>query len=54
MKIVFTSSRETYSKENTKNYTPNSYVLVFLISVIWFIYFLLQFGTEGVHYKIQG
>jgi len=29
MKIVFTSSYKTFSKENTKNYTPNSYVLVF-------------------------
>ena len=36
MKIVFTSSYETFSKENTKNYIPNSYVLVFLISVIFF------------------
>jgi len=38
MKIVFTSSYETFSKENTKNYIPNSYVLVFLISVIFFPY----------------
>jgi len=37
MKIVFTSSYKIYSKENTKNYTPNSYVLVFLISVIFFL-----------------
>jgi hypothetical protein len=35
MKIVFTSYHETYSKENTKNYIPNSYVLVFLINVPW-------------------
>jgi len=34
MKIVFTSSHEIYFKENTKNYNPNSYVLVLLISVI--------------------
>jgi len=38
MKIVFTSSYKTFFKENTKNYTPNSYVLVFLISVIFFAY----------------
>ena len=44
MKIVFTSFHETYSNENKKNYTPNSYVSVFLISVIWF--FCLQFRTE--------
>jgi len=37
MKIVFASSDKTFSKENTKNYTPNSYVLV-----------CLHFGTEGV------
>jgi len=36
MKIVFTSSYKTFFKENTKNYTPNSYVIVFLISVIFF------------------
>jgi len=30
MAIVFTSSPETYSKENTKSYTPNYYVLVYL------------------------
>jgi len=40
MKIIFTSSHETYSKENTKNYTTNSYVLVFLITAI-FVFFLL-------------
>jgi len=33
MKIVFTSSYKSYSKENTKNYTSNSNILVFLISV---------------------
>ena len=49
MKIVFTSSYKTYSKENTKNYTSNSYVLIFLISVI---FFCLQFRTEGVFDKI--
>jgi len=27
MKIVFTSSYKTFFKENTKNNTPNSYVL---------------------------
>jgi len=31
MKIVFTSSYETFSKENTKNYIPNSYVLFLII-----------------------
>jgi len=36
MKIIFTSSYKTFSKENIKNYTPNSYVIVFLISVIFF------------------
>jgi len=45
MKIIFTSSYKTYSKQNTKNYTSNFYVLVFLISVI---FFFLQFGTEEV------
>jgi len=38
MKIVFTSSYKTFFKENTKNYTLNSYVLIFLISVIFFPY----------------
>jgi hypothetical protein len=36
MKIVFTSSYKTYFKDNTKNYVTNYYVLVFLISVIFF------------------
>jgi len=36
MKIVFTSSYKTYFKNNTKNYVTNYYVLVFLISVIFF------------------
>ena len=36
MKIVFTSSYKTYFKDNTKNYVINYYVLVFLISVIFF------------------
>ena len=44
MKIVCTSSYKTYSKENTKNYTPNFYVLI-LISVI--LSFLLTM-SEGV------
>jgi len=38
MKIVFTSSCKTYFKDNTKNYVTNYYVLVFLISVIFFPY----------------
>ena len=46
MKIVFTSSHETYSKENTKNYTPNSYVLVFVMCDL--IFFCLQFETEDL------
>jgi len=37
MKIVFTSFCKTLSKENTKNYTPNSYIFVFLINVIFFL-----------------
>ena len=37
MKIVFTPSYETYFKDNTKNYVTNYYVLVFLISVIFFV-----------------
>jgi len=45
METVFTSSYKTVLKENTKNHTSNSYVLDFLISVI---FFCLQFGTEGV------
>jgi len=36
MKIVFTSSNKTYFKNNTINYVANYYVLVFLISVIFF------------------
>jgi len=35
MKIVFTFSHETYSKENTKHCATNSHALVFLISVIF-------------------
>jgi len=39
MKIVFTSSYKTYFNDNTKNYyITNYYVLVFLISVIFFPY----------------
>jgi len=38
MKIVFTYSYKTYFKDNTKNYATNYYVLVFLISVIFFPY----------------
>jgi len=37
MKIVFTSSYKSYFKDNTKNYVTNYYVLVFLISVIFFL-----------------
>jgi len=40
MKIVFTSSHKTYPKENTKNYTPNSYVLVLLTSDLIFFFLL--------------
>jgi len=47
MKIVFTSSYKTFSKENSKNYTPNSYVLVFLISVIFF--FAYNLGRREYH-----
>jgi len=36
MKIIFTSSYKTYFKDNTKNYVTNYYILVFLISVIFF------------------
>ena len=36
MKIVFTSSYKTYFKDNTKYYVTNYYVLVFLLSVIFF------------------
>ena len=45
MKIDFTSSYETFSKENTKNYTPNSFVLVFLISVIFFLLIIWNRGN---------
>ena len=38
MKIIFTSSYKTYFKNNTENYVTNYYVLVFLISVIFFVY----------------
>jgi len=37
MKNIFTSSYKTYFKDNTKNYVANYYVLVFLISVIFFL-----------------
>jgi len=36
MKIVFTSFYKTYFKNNTRNYVANYYVLIFLISVIFF------------------
>jgi len=36
MKIVFTYSCKTYFKDNTKNYVTKFYILVFLISVIFF------------------
>jgi len=45
MKIIFTSSYKTFFKENTKNYTPNSYVLVFLISVIFFLLIIWDGGS---------
>jgi len=45
MKIVFTSFYKTFSKENTKNYTPNSFVLVFLISVIFFLLIIWNRGN---------
>ena len=54
MKIVFTSSYETFSKENTKNYIPNSYVLVFLISVIFFFLIIWDGGREYVFIVICG
>jgi len=38
MKIIFTSSYKTYLKNNTKNHVTNYYVLVFLISMIFFSY----------------
>jgi len=43
MKIIFTSFYKTYFKGNTKSYTPNPYVLVFLISV----FFLLTIWDGG-------
>ena len=46
MKIVFTSSHATYSKENTKGYTSNFYVLVFLISVILVFFFSYNLGQR--------
>jgi len=49
MKVVFTSSYKTFSKENTKNYTQNSYVLVFLISVIFF--FPYNFGRREYYLR---
>ena len=45
MKIVFTSSYKTFIKKNTKNYTSNSYVLVFLISVIFFLLIIWDGGS---------
>jgi len=50
MKIVFTSSYETFSKENTKNYIPNSYVSVFLISVVFF-FFAYNLGRREYTFK---
>jgi len=59
MKIVFTSSYKTFFKENTKSDTPNSYVLVSLISVIFFFAYnlgrreyLITFPTI-IYIKIQ-
>ena len=47
MKIVFTFSYETYYKDNTKNYTTNYNILVFVIRVK--IFFCLLFTkTEGL------
>jgi len=34
MKIDFTSYHKTYFKKNSKKYSSNSYILVFLINVI--------------------
>ena len=45
MKIVFTSSYKTYFKYNTKNYVTNYYVLVFLISVIFFLLIIWDGGS---------
>jgi len=42
MEIVFTSSYKTYFKDNTRNFDTNYYVLIFLISVIFFIYNMRQ------------
>jgi len=53
MKIVFTSFYETFSKENTKNYIPNSYVLVFLISVIFFFLLIILDGRSILVVAIQ-
>jgi len=47
MKIVFTFSHETYSKENTKNYATNSHALVFLLSVI-FVFLLIIWDGESI------
>jgi len=52
MKIVFTFSYKTFSKENTKNYTPNSYVLVFLINVIFFLFIIWDGGSMDKGYMI--
>ena len=52
MKIVFIYSHETYSKKNnTKSYTSNSYVLVFLIKYN-LSFFLLIIWDEGNPIKI--
>jgi len=45
MKIIFTSSYKTYFKDNTKNYVTNYYVLVFLISVIFFLLIIWDGGS---------
>jgi len=49
MKIVFTFSYKTYFKDNTKNYVTNYYVLVFLLSVIFF--FAYNMGRREYHVK---
>jgi len=38
-------------KKTQKNYTLNSYVLFFLISVIWFFLFTIQDGESTIYYN---
>ena len=44
MKTVFPLSYKTFFKENTKNYTPNFYILVFLINVFLFFFLIIWDG----------